>query len=124
MIAAPARWSSCSSERSSPPSCSLCCSSRSRCTCATWCTTPPSKAPTTRLADTTPEEGIERTRDVISRAVGADYAEDIRIGVSGAAPYETVDVRVRTTFPLLGLIGLPLAMEVEAHAPAETFGEE
>jgi hypothetical protein len=75
------------------------------------------------LADTTPDEGVERTRDVISRAVGADYAEDIRIGVSGAPPYETVGVRVRTTFPLLGLIGLPLAMEVEGHAPAESFGE-
>ncbi|KJL23763.1 TadE-like protein [Microbacterium oxydans] len=76
------------------------------------------------LADTTPEEGADVTREVISRAVGSEYADDIRIGVSGAAPYETVDVRVRTTFPLLGLIGLPLAMEVEAHAPAETFGEE
>ncbi|MFJ6534430.1 TadE/TadG family type IV pilus assembly protein [Microbacterium sp. NPDC091662] len=75
------------------------------------------------LADTAPEEGADLTREVISRAVGADYAQDIRIDVSGAPPYETVEVRVRTTFPLLGLIGLPLAMEVEARAPAETFGE-
>lgn len=73
------------------------------------------------LADTTSEEGTERTRDVISRAVGASYAEDIRIGASGVPPHETVDVRVRTTFPLFGLIGIPLAMEVEAHAPVETF---
>lgn len=76
------------------------------------------------LADTTPQEGVEVTREVISRAVGSEYADDVRIGVSGTAPHETVDVRVRTTFPLLGLIGIPLAMEVEAHAPAETFGEE
>ncbi|WP_282847877.1 TadE/TadG family type IV pilus assembly protein [Microbacterium oxydans] len=76
------------------------------------------------LADTTPEEGEDVTREVISRAVGSEYADDVRIGVSGIAPHETVDVRVRTTFPLLGLIGIPLAMEVEAHAPAETFGEE
>ncbi|MFE7197587.1 TadE/TadG family type IV pilus assembly protein [Microbacterium oxydans] len=76
------------------------------------------------LADTTPEEGVDVTREVISRAVGSEYAGDVRIGVSGIAPHETVDVRVRTTFPLLGLIGIPLAMEVEAHAPAETFGEE
>lgn len=73
------------------------------------------------LADTTPEEGVQRTHDVISRAVGADYAEDIRIGASGVPPHEVVVVRVRTTFPLLGLIGVPFAMEVEAHAPAETF---
>ena len=76
------------------------------------------------LADTTPEEGVAVTREVISRAVGSAYADDVRIGVSGIAPHETIDVRVRTTFPLLGLIGIPLAMEVEAHAPAETFGEE
>jgi hypothetical protein len=75
------------------------------------------------LADTAPEEGVERTRGVIARTIGAAYAEDVRIGTSGSAPYDTVDVRVRTTFPLLGLIGIPLAMEVEAHAPAETFGE-
>lgn len=76
------------------------------------------------LADTTPDEGVDVTREVISRAVGSEYADDVRIGVSGIAPHETVDVRVHTTFPLLGLIGIPLAMEVEAHAPAETFGEE
>ncbi|PRB10400.1 TadE/TadG family type IV pilus assembly protein [Microbacterium sp. MYb62] len=75
------------------------------------------------LADTTLEEGIERTRDVIARAVGGAYAEDISAGVSGTPPDETVEVRVRTTFPLLGLIGVPFAMEVEAHAPAETFGD-
>ena len=75
------------------------------------------------LADTGLEEGVERTRDVISRAVGGAYAQDIRIDVSGAPAEETIDVRVRTTFPLIGLIGVPFAMEVEAHAPAETFGD-
>lgn len=74
------------------------------------------------LADTTPAEGVERTREVISRAVGSSYAEDIRIGTVGGQQ-DTIEVRVRTTFPLLGLIGLPFAMEVEAHAPVETFDE-
>lgn len=75
------------------------------------------------LADTTQEEGIERTQEVITRAIGASYAEDVRIGASGARGQETVDVRVRSTFPLLGLIGVPFAMEVEAHAPVEAFGD-
>ncbi|WP_262002616.1 TadE/TadG family type IV pilus assembly protein [Microbacterium sp. Mcb102] len=75
------------------------------------------------LADTTQEEGIERTQEVITRAIGASYAEDVRIGASGATGQETVDVRVRSTFPLLGLIGVPFAMEVEAHAPVEAFGD-
>lgn len=75
------------------------------------------------LADTTQEEGIEHTQEVITRAIGASYAEDVRIGASGARGQETVDVRVRSTFPLLGLIGVPFAMEVEAHAPVEAFGD-
>lgn len=75
------------------------------------------------LADTTQEEGIARTQEVITRAIGASYAEDVRIGASGATGQETVDVRVRSTFPLLGLIGVPFAMEVEAHAPVEAFGD-
>jgi Flp pilus assembly protein TadG len=75
------------------------------------------------LADTSLDEGVERTHEVITRAVGAEYAEDIRIGTSGPPDQETVDVQVRSTFPLLGLIGVPFAMEVEAHAPVETFGE-
>ncbi|MDF2561980.1 MAG: TadE family protein [Microbacterium sp.] len=75
------------------------------------------------LADTTQEEGVQRTREVVTRAVGASYAEDIRIGTSGARGQEVVDVRVRSTFPLLGLIGVPFAMEVEAHAPVEAFGD-
>lgn len=75
------------------------------------------------LADTTAGEGIERTRQVISRAVGAAYAEDIRLATSGPAELETVEVRVRTTFPLLGLIGVPFAMEVTAHAPVQTFDD-
>ena len=74
------------------------------------------------LADTSAEEGIARTREAISRAIGGGYAEDIRIGTSGSAPLESIDVQIRTTFPLLGLIGIPFALEVEAHAPVETFG--
>lgn len=74
------------------------------------------------LADTSAEEGIARTREAISRAIGGAYAEDIRIGTSGSPPLESIDVQIRTTFPLLGLIGIPFALEVEAHAPVETFG--
>lgn len=75
------------------------------------------------LADTTPAEGRERTRAVISRAIGAPYAEDIAIGEDTSLGHASVVVRVRTTLPVLGLIGVPLGMEVEARAPVETFGE-
>lgn len=76
------------------------------------------------LADTTLEEGAGRAREVITRAVGPDYAEDIVVSTSGARERATVDVRIRATFPVVGLIGFPAALEVEGHAPVETFGEE
>lgn len=76
------------------------------------------------LADTTGEEGADRAREVITRAIGADYARDIEISSSGVRDRAMVDVRIRATLPVVGLIGLPAALEVEGHAPVETFGEE
>ena len=76
------------------------------------------------LADTTLAEGADRAREVITRAIGSSYADDIEIGASGAPGRATVDVRIRTTFPVIGLIGVPAAMEVEGHAPVESFDEE
>lgn len=76
------------------------------------------------LADTTLGEGAERTRTVISRAVGRDYAEDVSVGQDSSLGHESVVVRVRTALPVLGLIGVPHGMEVEARAPVESFGDE
>ncbi|UNK71988.1 TadE/TadG family type IV pilus assembly protein [Microbacterium sp. H1-D42] len=76
------------------------------------------------LADTTPDEGAARTQAVISRAVGPSYAEDVAIGEDGSLGHPSVVVRVRTTLPVLGLIGIPYGLEVEARAPVESFGEE
>lgn len=75
------------------------------------------------LADTSLAEGADRTRLVITRAVGAEYAEDVSIGQDTALGHDSVVVQVRTTLPVLGLIGIPYAMEVEARAPLETFGD-
>jgi len=75
------------------------------------------------LADTAPAEGAERTRLAITRAVGASYAEDVEVGTADAGGQQIIEVRVRTTLPMLGLIGLPYALEVEAHAPMESLGD-
>lgn len=76
------------------------------------------------LADTTLEEGADRARTVITQAIGPAYAGDIAIGTSEAFRHETVDLRIRTSLPVIGLIGIPLALEVEAHAPVESLGDE
>lgn len=76
------------------------------------------------LADTGLDEGVERTREVITRAIGASYAEEITVAESARLGFPTVEVRVRTTLPVIGLLGVPYAWEVEAHAPEESLGEE
>ena len=73
------------------------------------------------LADTSLAEGAARTRGIVARTVGEGYASDVavtQVGVGGAA---TVVVTVRTTLPLVGLLGAPRALEVTARAPAESL---
>lgn len=76
------------------------------------------------LADTALAEGAERTRRSITRAVGASFAEDISVAQSEQLGYPTAVVTVRTTLPVIGLLGVPYAMEVDADAPIESLGEE
>jgi Flp pilus assembly protein TadG len=75
------------------------------------------------LADTAPAEGAERTMLAITRAVGASYAEDVTVSTADAGGQQVIEMRVRTTLPLIGLVGLPYALEVEAHAPVESLGD-
>ncbi|WP_191905765.1 TadE/TadG family type IV pilus assembly protein [Microbacterium caowuchunii] len=73
------------------------------------------------LADTTPAQGAERTRAVIERAVGSGYGVDVRVGEDGVLGYPAVRVTVAATLPLAGLLGVPRGLEVQAHAPIESF---
>lgn len=73
------------------------------------------------LADTTASEGAARTRELITRTVGVEYAGDVSVReVRGDRPL--IEVTVVTTLPLAGLIGLPHALEVTARAPRESLG--
>ncbi len=70
------------------------------------------------LADTSLAEGGERTREIVTRAVGDAYASDISAVQIDAG---TVRVTVRATLPLLGLLGAERALEVSADAPVESL---
>jgi Flp pilus assembly protein TadG len=74
------------------------------------------------LADTTLDDGARRTRDILTRTVGAEYATDVRVRETTALGHEAIEVRVTTTLPLVGLLGASHALEVTAHAPVESFG--
>ena len=73
------------------------------------------------LADTSLDDGARRTQAIIARTVGADYATDVAVRESGGLGHPSVEVTVRATLPLVGLLGAPRSLEVSAHAPVESF---
>lgn len=75
------------------------------------------------LADTELAEGAVVTRRSITRAVGEAYAQDVVVGRATTLGRPMIEVRVRTTLPVIGLLGIPFALDVEAHAPEESFDD-
>jgi len=73
------------------------------------------------LADTTLEDGARRTRDIVVRTIGAEYATDVTVRETSSLGQATVEVRVAATLPMVGLLGAPRSLEVTAHAPVESF---
>lgn len=80
------------------------------------------------LADTTLVDGADRTRQIITRTVGARFADDVtaRVVAGSAetgtgAEHSVVAVTVRGTLPLVGLLGAPRSLEVTGSAPLESF---
>lgn len=73
------------------------------------------------LADTSLGDGADRTREIVTRTIGAEYAADVEAGQTAALGAPAVRITVRATLPLVGLLGLPRLMEVTAHAPVESF---
>lgn len=74
------------------------------------------------LADVSAEQGAERTVQVIARAVGTGFAQDVSARETMRLGHPAVEVTVTATLPLVGLLGAPAAMEVTAHAPLESLG--
>ncbi len=73
------------------------------------------------LADNTASDGIARTEDLISAALGSSYTHDITAATDSYLGQPAVVVTVRATLPLVGLLG-PTLLEVSAHAAVETLG--
>lgn len=73
------------------------------------------------LIDTSLREGEQRAEELITDAVGAEYAGDVAVteGVQGGIA--VIQVRVRAPVPLIGFIGVPDVWEVSARAPVESF---
>ncbi len=71
------------------------------------------------LADNVPADGVARTEQLITEAIGADYATDVHVGTGQWMGHPAVTITVRTTLPVIGLIGVGGGLEVSGHAAIE-----
>lgn len=71
------------------------------------------------LADNTLADGVARTQDLISTAVGPEYADDVTASYGSFLGAPSAVVTVRTPLPLFGLVGIDDGLEVSGHAAVE-----
>lgn len=75
------------------------------------------------LADNGLEEGVQRTRELISVAIGPGYAEGVTASYGTYLGHSSAEIRVVTTLPLIGLLGVDNALEVSGHAAVESLDD-
>lgn len=73
------------------------------------------------LADNALPDGAERTRELITTAIGPHYAGDVTIALADHLGHPAAVVTVRAPLPLIGLVGIEHGLEVRGHAPLETL---
>lgn len=73
------------------------------------------------LADSSLNEGVDRSRDLITTAIGPAYAADVTATYGRYLGQPSTIVTVRTPLPLIGLFGFDGGLEVTGHAAVETL---
>lgn len=71
------------------------------------------------VADAGPGQGANRTRELITLALGEDYATDVTARETVFRNRPALAVTVRAPLPIIGLIGASDALEVTGHAPLD-----
>lgn len=71
------------------------------------------------LADNALADGVQRSRDLLTVALGPSYAGDVTASYTNYLGHPAVAITVRAPLPLVGLIGIDQALEVTAHAALE-----
>ena len=74
------------------------------------------------LADNGPVDGVVRTRQLITEAIGPAYADQVSSSTGTWMGHPAITVTVRTTLPVIGLLGIPGGLEVQGHAAIEILG--
>ena len=73
------------------------------------------------LADRSLADGVARTKQLISTALGDDYAREVTADYGTYAGHPTAVVTVTTPLPLFGLVGISDGLEVSGRASVETL---
>ena len=73
------------------------------------------------LAGSGEQAGVARTRDLIAVAISEDFAGDVTAGRTTIGGVPAVAITVRTTMPVVGLLGFEHGLEVTGHAAVETL---
>jgi hypothetical protein len=68
------------------------------------------------FADGTPQQGVDRTRVLITASIGSQYARNVTARYTVEHGIRVIEVRVTAPLPLIGLVGVSNALEVRGHA--------
>lgn len=71
------------------------------------------------LADRSPADGAQRTRDLITMSLAKSFAQDVTAEVMTVDGLEVVRVEVTTPLPVIGLLGPGGVLTVDGHALQE-----
>ena len=70
-------------------------------------------------ANSTPQDGEVRARELITRSLSAGYAADVSATTITVDGIQVVQVRVQAPLPVLGLLGPDRVLSVQARAFSE-----
>jgi hypothetical protein len=73
------------------------------------------------LADNRLEDGVTRTRELITTAIGPGYARGVTASYGSYLGHPAAIVTVRAPLPVFGLVGFDRGLEVTGHAVVETL---
>ncbi|WP_280798229.1 TadE/TadG family type IV pilus assembly protein [Aurantimicrobium minutum] len=74
------------------------------------------------LIDSTPAEGAQRTKELITTAVGEQYARNISVSSQQWLGTPATVITVKAPLPVIGLWGPATSLEVSGHAATEVLG--
>jgi Flp pilus assembly protein TadG len=73
------------------------------------------------LAGSSLDAGADRAAELVATALGPGYATDVSAARTEYRGVEAAVITIRTRLPLIGLVGLDEAMEVNGHAALEAL---